>query len=97
MSGLSFAQRFWFAVDDVGRALRFVFRPWSDLRAVKITQADIVNAVSACQADIADAQARGETIAQTIARLEARIAEQDAIIDELRERLASAARGEVAE
>ncbi len=95
MSGLSLAQRFWFAVDDVGRALRFVFRPWTELRAVKTTQVDIVNAVSACQADIADARAALDKCGEALARLEAGAAEQAAITRELRERMQERGGGEV--
>ena len=77
---VSLGQRFRFAVDDIGRALRFVFRPWIELRAVKTTQVDVVNLVNACHADIANALASIDTLNRKLARLETRAAEQDASI-----------------
>ncbi len=83
MSQLSLGQRFRFAVDDIGRALRFVFRPWIDLSAVKTTQIEVVNAVSAGQADIANALASIDALNRKLARLEAQAAEQDVTIRQL--------------
>ena len=96
MAGPSLTQRFWFAVDDVGRALRYPFRPWIELRAVKQTQVDIVNAVSACQADLAETLASLKTFSEALERLEARSREHDTAIHRLTEAGGSATDGESA-
>lgn len=92
MSELSLIQRFWIAVHDIGRASGYVFRPWTELRAVKTTQVDIVNIVSTCQADVADAITLLNKFGEQMARLEARTAEHDALIRQLLERPESACR-----
>ncbi len=77
MTQLSLAQRVRFARDDIGRALRFLFRPWIDLPAVKTTHVDVVNMVSACQADIAQMTVSLEMLRRRLADLEARATEQE--------------------
>jgi hypothetical protein len=92
VSRLSFVQWLRFAIEDVGRALRFVVRPWVDLRAVKTNQIDIINAVSAHQADFADVLASIRTFSQDLARLDARVTEQDANIRRLLDSIESVRR-----
>ena len=72
------------AIDDVGLALSSVVRPWTDLRAVKITQVDIVKTVASQQHDVATVQASVNALSQEVARLKAREAEQEATIRQLR-------------
>lgn len=79
-SGVAVANiRRWFrvALRDVGLALSAVYRPWTDLRALKTTQVDIVKAVAGQQHEVAG-------LRQEVARLSGRIAEQEATIRELR-------------
>jgi uncharacterized protein YigA (DUF484 family) len=86
MSKVTLIERLRFAADDIGRALRYVCRPWSDLHAVQTSQIDIVNAVSEYQADIAAARASLKAFGEKISYLESRAAEHDAIIRQLLER-----------
>jgi hypothetical protein len=65
------------ALRDVGLALSAAHRPWTDLRAVKTTQVDIVKAV-------ADQTHEAAALRQEIARLNGRVAEQEAAIRALR-------------
>jgi hypothetical protein len=90
MSDLTLIQQFWIAVRDVRRAVVYIFRPWTDLRAVKTTQVDVVNVVSGFQADIADALASLNKLSRQVARLEARTAEHEAVIRQVRQRADSA-------
>ena len=72
------------AIDDVGLALSAVVRPWTDLRAVKTTQVDIVKTVAGQQHDVATVQASLKALSEEVARLKTREAEQEATIRQLR-------------
>jgi len=72
------------AIDDVGLALSSVVRPWTDLRAVKTTQVDLVKTVASQQHDVATVQASVNALSQEVARLTSREAEQEATIRQLR-------------
>jgi uncharacterized protein YlxW (UPF0749 family) len=72
------------AIDDVGLALSSVVRPWTDLRAVKTTQVDLVKTVASQQHDVATVQASVNALSQEVARLKACEAEQEATIRQLR-------------
>jgi len=72
------------AVDDVVLVLTSVVRPWTDLRAVKTTQADIVKAVAGQQNDLAKAIASVDALSHDLNQMKAREAEQEARIRELR-------------
>lgn len=72
--------RLQYALDDIGRVWRAIGRPWADLAAVKTTQIDIVNAVGAQQAELADAAKTMKALQDEVARLEVRTRDQDANI-----------------
>ena len=77
---------------DVASAITSVVRPWTDLRAVKTTQADVVQAVARQQSDLTEAIASVEALGREVAQMKARIAEQDAMLRELQARAGSLVR-----
>jgi uncharacterized protein YlxW (UPF0749 family) len=72
------------AIDDVALALSAVVRPWTDLRAVKTTQVDLVKTIAGQQHDVATVQASVNALSEEVARLKACEAEQEATIRQLR-------------
>ena len=72
------------AIDDVALALSSVVRPWTDLRAVKTTQVDIVKTVASQQHDVATVQALVNALSDDVVRLKSRETEQEATIRQLR-------------
>jgi hypothetical protein len=87
MSQPSIASWLRFVFGPIGRALGAIVRPWTDLRAVKANQIDIINAVGDQQADIAGVIASMNEMSRELARLGARTAELEA---KVRQILASA-------
>jgi hypothetical protein len=71
------------AFDDVVLAATSVVRPWTDLRAVKLTQVDIVKAVAGQQDDLAKALAAVNALTHELSEMKAREAEQETMIREL--------------
>jgi len=84
MSGSGVMRWLRIAYDDTVRALGLLGRPWTDLRAIKNTHVDVVKAVASQKNDMAKTIASMETIIQEFARLDARNAQQDAAIRDLR-------------
>ena len=75
------------AYDDAVRALGFLSRPWTELRAIKSTHVDVVKAIASQKDDVAKATASMETISQEVARLDAQNAQREAAIRDLRARV----------
>jgi hypothetical protein len=71
------------AFDDVVFAITLVVRPWTDLRAVKTTQADIVKAVARQHDDLAKATALVDSLSHELTQMKVRVTEQEAGIREL--------------
>lgn len=69
----------WFRkiLEPIGRMMGSFVRPWTELNAVKSNQVDIVAALSAQQADIANALVQIRKIRQDIDRLDLSVARHE--------------------
>jgi hypothetical protein len=72
------------AFGDVVLAIGSVVRPWADLRAIRVTQVDLVKAIADQKGDIAATLASVEALASDLSQMKARLAEQDETLCKLR-------------
>ena len=84
MSGLGVMRWLRIAYDDTIRAVGFLSRPWVDLHAIKKTHVDVVKAIASQNNDMAGTVASLEKIIQELSRLDAKSAQQEAMIRDLR-------------
>lgn len=72
------------AFGDVGLAIRSIVRPWTDLRAIRLTQVDLVKAIADQRGDIAKALASVDALTLDLSQTKAKLAEQDETLRKLR-------------
>ena len=72
------------AFGDVVLAIGSVARPWTDLRAIHLTQVDLVKAIADQKGDIVAALASVDALASDLSQMKAKLAEQDETLRKLR-------------
>lgn len=72
------------AFGDVVLAIGSIVRPWTDLRAIRLTQVDLVKAIADQKSDIAAATASVDALASDLSQMKARLAENEETLRKLR-------------